>query len=101
MYFTRNNNKKTLKINKIFKNKENLSIAIKSISIREQNPGRTKKRLERFKSLRQIVEQYSDLPIKTHLDAIVAHYNCDWDALMMDGSFSSLVKNTVADIVQK
>ena len=30
MYFTRNN-KKTLKINKIFKNNENLSIAIKSI----------------------------------------------------------------------
>ena len=60
-----------------------------------------KKRLERFKSLRQIVEQYSDLPIKTYLDAIVAHYNSDWDALMMDGSFSSLVKNTVADIVQK
>ena len=40
--------------------------------IRDQNPGRTKKRLEMFKSLRQIVEQYNNLPNKMYLDDIVS-----------------------------
>ena len=91
-----------MKINKIFKNKENLSIAIRSIwRYQGTETWQDEEEVRKVQVFRQIVEQYSDLPIKTYLDASVAHYNSDWDALMMDGSFSSLVKNTVADIVQK
>ena len=41
----------------------------------DPNPGRTKKRVDRAKSLKKIVDQYGILTINTYLDALVSHFN--------------------------
>ena len=41
----------------------------------DPNPGRTKKRVDRAKALKKIVDQYGILTINTYLDALVSHFN--------------------------
>ena len=41
----------------------------------DSNPGRTKARLLKARTLTKIVRQYKELPIKTYLEAISSHFN--------------------------